>query len=100
MDVIAVREFAYRAPGSATTSPARLVLGKPEFDGEAWCAPYEIHGISPVPICKASWGDDAVQALLLSWQIVCVYLDRCGPSLTLAGCDGSPWDHGLPPRSA
>ncbi len=100
MDIIAVRHFQYLAPGAAEPTPARLVLLKPESDGQAWRAPYEIHGISPELICKASWGEDAVQALLLSLQIAAVYLDRCGARLTLAGGGGAPWDHGLPPRAA
>jgi hypothetical protein len=99
MEIVAVRELEYLAPGATERTPARLLLGKPEYDGQAWRAPYEIHGISVEPICKGSWGDDAVQALLLSMQIVAVYLDRCGARLTLAGCEGAPWDHGLPPRA-
>jgi hypothetical protein len=94
MEIIAVREFEYLAEGAIAPTPARLVLGKPEYDGSAWCAPYEIHGISPDPIRNGSWGDDAVQALLLSFQIITVHLDRCGERLKLAG--GDRWDHGLP----
>jgi hypothetical protein len=100
MDVIAVREFEYLAPGATERTPARLVLGKPELDEQAWRAPYEIHGIGPEPIVHGSWGDDAVQALLLSMQIVAVHLDRCGDRLTLAGGEGARWDHGLPPRAS
>jgi hypothetical protein len=99
MDVIAARDFEYRVPGSAAPTPARLLVGRPERDGDVWFAPYEIHGISAEPIRKRSYGDDAVQALLLSFQIIAVYLDRCGDALTLAGCEGAPWDHGLPPRA-
>jgi hypothetical protein len=99
MDVIAVREFEYRASDTAAPTPARLVLGRPERDGEAWGAPFEIHGISAEPIRKRAYGDDAVQALLLSFQIIAVYLDRCGARLTMTGAEGAPWDHGLPPRA-
>ena len=99
MDVIAIREFEYWASGTTEPTKARLALGKPEYDGEAWIAPYEIHGISPEPMRKGSWGEDAVQALLLSFEIIGVFLDRPGGRLTLAGSAGAPWNHGLPPRA-
>lgn len=71
MDIIADRALDIELPGEPQKRVVRVLLGKPEHEGEAWRVPYEIHGPGEGEVAQRRvYGDDALQALAVALYIL------------------------------
>ncbi len=74
MNTIAERALEIELPGEADKRVIRVLLGRPEPSepsGDAWGAPFEIHGPdSGEVVQRVVYGVDAVQALTLALNVV------------------------------
>ena len=94
MDILAERALELLEPG-APPRPVRVVVGRPERDGDDWITPVGIHGPGAETWEDRGHGTDSLQALFLALDLLATMLThrfRGRGDLTI---DGAPWDEGL-----
>lgn len=98
MDVIAERTLDFKETGASHSRPVRLVLGRPELEGERWSAPYGLYDPgAEVAVWEArAYGADSLQAVFMALHILPSIIEaRFGRGRGRLTIDGEAWDLGL-----
>lgn len=95
MDEVATRTLELLEPGGAQPLQIRIVLGKPEYDGDHWLAPYGIYGPGAEIREYRAAGEDSMQAVFLALHVLQVLVERLFKGRGTLSCYEGEWDIGL-----
>jgi hypothetical protein len=95
MEEVAARTLEFLEPGGAQPLQIRIVLGKPEQEGDHWIAPYGIYGPGQEVREYRMAGEDSMQAALSALHILQVLVPRLFKGRGTLSCYEEEWDTGL-----
>jgi hypothetical protein len=95
MDIMAERELEFVELTTGRASSVRLVVGKPERDGDDWIAPVAIDGPFGEHWENGGHGVDSLQALHLGLHLLSTMAAHRFRGRGTLTSQGGPWDGGL-----
>lgn len=95
MEEVASRTLDFLEPGGAHPRQIRIVLGKPEQEGDHWIAPYGIYGPEEEAREYRTTGEDSMQAVFHALHILPVLVERLFNGRGALSCYEGAWDIGL-----
>lgn len=95
MEEVAVRTLELVETGAAQPLQIRIVLGKPEQEGDHWVAPYGIYGPRDEVREHRVAGEDSMQAVFHALHILQVLVERLFKGRGTLSCYEGEWDIGL-----